>query len=418
MASYRAVPPPPRNWERPRSIWVALLVKGVSSFTQVAKPRRLIWSCGRRRAWAKRVAASCSSVISFFTLSLVSMARVRLRGSSDWRSKMDISCGRPSSVTLKSSLVKPPTMAPVWSVTLTKRLTSFTSMRKVGPSCAERTVEARKSSAQHAAPMRLRAIRSLLVRRGEALGTRFAIGPDHAVNERLPLPDGDRLLESVDQPTTGVEGLRAMGRRDDDQDAGLAHVKLSQPVDHRHVAHTKAGNGVVSQGVHLLHGHLLVGFVVEVQGLAAARMVAHNAVEHHHRAVFSALDGGDKFVGVDGLAGQGGHHGIGALRFVGCVRSSAGDRWQQAHFIALAQDVCGLRVFGIDADGDAAKGGRIQGTVRGEPLQQSGEGGALAQCAGVGGGAEPILQHAKGKNLYLHNEERIPPVCIRRARSP
>src|SRR6202035_689511 len=64
------------------------------------------------------------------------MARTMLSGCSDWRSKILISWGRPSSVILKSSLESWPTMAPFLSVTLTQRLTSLVSMRKVGPSWA------------------------------------------------------------------------------------------------------------------------------------------------------------------------------------------------------------------------------------------------------------------------------------------
>ena len=60
------------------------------------------------------------------------------------------------------------------------------------------------------------------------------------------------------------------------------------------MAHAEAGAGFGGQLAHLLRGHLFVGFVVEMQGLAAARVVAHNAVEDHHRAVFALLGRGDQ----------------------------------------------------------------------------------------------------------------------------
>ena len=78
-------------------------------------------------AWANRRAAAASSVRSFFTLPLVSMASVRFSGISDCFSKTAICCGRPSSVTAKSSRVSPATMAPFLSVTFTNTFTSLTS---------------------------------------------------------------------------------------------------------------------------------------------------------------------------------------------------------------------------------------------------------------------------------------------------
>src|SRR5580704_10774553 len=189
------------------------------------------------------------------------MARVRLRGSSDWRSKMAIFCGRPSSETWKSSFVRPPTIAPVLSVTLTNRFTSFTSMRKVVSSCAARTSGA--SNAKQAMPlMRLRGMRSLRRVYRDAFGERFARGPHRAVDKSLLLPDGHCLLQGVDQPAAGVKGLRAVGRGHDDQDAGFSDLEPAQAVNQGHMAHAESGDRVPRQALHLLQGHLLVGLVV------------------------------------------------------------------------------------------------------------------------------------------------------------
>ena len=55
---------------------------------------------------------------------------------------------------------------------------------------------------------------------------------------------------------------------------------------------------------HLLQRHLFVGFVVKVEGLAAAGVVADDAVEDDHRAVGALLGCGDEFLCVDDFASQ------------------------------------------------------------------------------------------------------------------
>src|SRR3989442_10295137 len=47
--------------------------------------------------------------------------------------------------------------------------------------------------------------------------------PAHTAPEVLLLPDRHRLLQPVDQPVTGREGLGTVCRRDRDADARLAH---------------------------------------------------------------------------------------------------------------------------------------------------------------------------------------------------
>src|SRR5579863_3923794 len=256
---------------------------------------RLIWSCSRRRAWMKRLEALCSRFRSLAVLPLVSMARIRLRGSSDWRSKTAIFCERPSSAIWKSSLVSPPTKAPVLSVTLTKRLTSFTSMRKVVvlswagrtrgtnrknrahtqptiPSGAKGDVERSRGESQENPPSAVKAargfpavtarqkprsfktlrilpewlglesggMRRLRPTDSNVVGERLSGGPHHAVDEGFLLPDGDGLLECVDQPAAGIERLGAMGRGHHDEHAGFSHVEPSQAVNQAHVTDAEA----------------------------------------------------------------------------------------------------------------------------------------------------------------------------------
>src|SRR6202043_3071885 len=107
-------------------------------------------------------------------------------------------------------------------------------------------------------------------------------GPDGAVDEVLLLPDGDGLLEGVDDPAAGFEGGAAVGGGDRDEDAGLADFKPAQAMDEDDVADAEAGDGFGGERAHLFERHLLVGLVVEEEGLAAAGVVADDAVEDDH----------------------------------------------------------------------------------------------------------------------------------------
>ena len=88
-------------------------------------------------------------------------------------------------------------------------------------------------------------------------------------------------------------------------------------------------------------------------------MVAHNAVEDHHRAIFAAFGRGDCFLRVDAIAGECNSDILPVSTHIQRIRrprrTAAGDRWQQAHLVPVVQNVLGLRVFGIHAYRDAAQ---------------------------------------------------------------
>ena len=66
--------------------------------------------------------------------------------------------------------------------------------------------------------------------------------------------------------------------------------------------------GLIGRLPHLPDGHLFIGLVVQMEGAASARMVAHNAVEDHHRAIFAALGRGHELFRIDAFAGQRGEN--------------------------------------------------------------------------------------------------------------
>ena len=225
--------------------------------------------------------------------------------------------------------------------------------------------------------------------------------PDGAVDKGLLLPDGHGLLERVDQPAAGLEGLRAMRRGDHDQHAGLADLQAAEAVNDRDVAHAEAGDGLVRQLLHLLGGHLFVGFVVEMERAAAAGVVAHDAVEDDDRAVLAALESGNEFFGCDGVPSKRGVESrLCVFARVFDLTCASRDGRQQADFVALAQHLRGGGVLGVDADGDAAEPGG--GPAGGDASEQVGDGGAVGQLERGRGCAEVVLQNAEWENDNLH----------------
>src|SRR5215469_8464741 len=142
--------------------------------------------------------------------------------------------GTPSSRTWKSPLLRPAIGAPWESVTVVKTLTSRTFTRNVGscfwafglsePPAAESCASAGTHQASNRHKTKLpRSTRACFIanqmrikllwldaNRGKGLflppnffGKRLAVRPDGSVFEVLLLPDGDGLLQGIDQPAAG-----------------------------------------------------------------------------------------------------------------------------------------------------------------------------------------------------------------------
>jgi len=201
---------------------------------------------------------------------------------------------------------------------------------------------------------------------GQVCGEGLAGGPDGAVDEGLLFPDGDGLLEGVNEPAGGFVGLGAVGGGDDDEHAGFADLEASEAVDDGDMADIEAGVGFGCQLPHLFLGHLAVGFVVEMEGLAATGLVAHDAVKNHDCAVFATLDCVDHRVRINALMGESSkcrQPRVAEDREIQIVFSSAGDGWEQADLVAGVEDLGGRGVFGIDTDGDGLQGPRTRSGV-------------------------------------------------------
>lgn len=158
------------------------------------------------------------------------------------------------------------------------------------------------------------------------------------------------MLESIDKPAAGVEGLSAVGRGDHNEDAGFADEESPQAVDQGDVAYSKAFDCLGAEQLHLPRSHVFIGFVVEVYSLAATRVVADDAVEDNDSAVFRLARGGNQSFGMNDVTGESGAN-------VWMVLPAPAGNWrQQSHFVAIAQDVPGQRVLKVDAHSNALKG--------------------------------------------------------------
>src|SRR5665213_2104915 len=174
---------------------------------------------------------------------------------------------------------------------------------------------------------------------------------------------------------------------------------MAKAMNKGHMPHCEFRKGLLGQLVHLLQRHLFIGFVIEVERAAAARVVAHDTVEDYDSAVLSAPRCCCQFFSRNNLASQGDYDWRGLI--MGDGISSAGDGWQQADFVAVAEQVGGGGVLRVHADGNAAqrRSGVLQLT---DTVEQVADGGAFRQFQSGYRGTEPVFQYAKGKNSYTH----------------
>src|SRR5256885_8954566 len=133
----------------------------------------------------------------------------------------------------------------------------------------------------------------------------IAVGPHGAVLEVLLLPDGDSALESINQPAASVECGRAVRRCDRDQHAGFADLQAAQAVHDGYIANLEFRQRLAGQRLHFLQRHGFVRFVIQVERLASACLVAHDSFESQSPAILAALQGVHNLLRIDGGASNG-----------------------------------------------------------------------------------------------------------------
>ena len=94
-----------------------------------------------------------------------------------------------------------------------------------------------------------------------------------------------------------------MRGRNHDEHAGFSHGEAAETVYESHAVNAELGPCAVGDFVHLLQRHFLIGFVIEMERLAATRVIADDAVEDDNGAIFGTLGELNQGFGVDGIAG-------------------------------------------------------------------------------------------------------------------
>ena len=182
-------------------------------------------------------------------------------------------------------------------------------------------------------------------------GEGLAIRPDRAIGKGLALPDGDGLLEGVDDPAASLEALAAMAGSDNDEHTGVAYFVMAEAVDDGDAMDAESRARLYAQLAQLAKGHFFIALVIEVESGAPAAVVADAAVKDDDGAVLRGGGVANEFLDGNALAREADRD---ELIFIG-RGSAAGDWRQQGDLVAFVENMGGGGVFGIYADSDAAE---------------------------------------------------------------
>src|SRR5688572_11643524 len=122
-------------------------------------------------------------------------------------------------------------------------------------------------------------------RSNSAFPLRLSLNPYFPILEELLLPDRDNLLQPVDRILARVERRAAVRRRDDDRDTRLANVHMAEPVNDRDTADIPRGPHELSNFLHGLERHRLVGFILEIACRLPLGVVPHDTFEDTQSAI-------------------------------------------------------------------------------------------------------------------------------------
>src|SRR5688572_5668511 len=118
-----------------------------------------------------------------------------------------------------------------------------------------------------------------------AFPLRLSFNPYFPILEELLLPDRDNLLQPVDRILARVERRSAVRRRDDDRDTRLANVHMTEAVNNRDAPDVPGGPHELSNFLHGLERHRLVGFILQISRRLPLGVVPHDTFEDTQRAI-------------------------------------------------------------------------------------------------------------------------------------
>src|SRR4051794_4668154 len=117
----------------------------------------------------------------------------------------------------------------------------------------------------------------------------LAVSPNSAVTEKFLFPDRNGALQRVNEPSAGFKGRATMWRCHDDEHARLSDIQAAQTMHDSHFSDAKFCQTFFAEPLQFLQGHGLIRFILEVHGLASARVVADHTFEYHRGAVLGTL---------------------------------------------------------------------------------------------------------------------------------
>ena len=119
-----------------------------------------------------------------------------------------------------------------------------------------------------------------------------------------------------------------------------------------HIANLELFQGLLRQLFHLIDGHRLIGFVMEVEGTAAARVVANDTLEDDGCSVLRRFQAVSDLRCCDSFLNNGAVRRLQfRLRFALSLSTPAYGR-QQAHFITIFQQRRNSRIFLVQSTGN------------------------------------------------------------------
>src|SRR4030095_14863896 len=101
----------------------------------------------------------------------------------------------------------------------------------------------------------------------------LTFNPDCTIGEELLFPDGNGLLQGVDDILTSFKSGFAMSGRDHDNNAGLADFQPPQAVHNTHAVHRPTASSACFNLLHLLERHRFVTLVLQVQRLPTLAVI-------------------------------------------------------------------------------------------------------------------------------------------------
>ncbi len=122
--------------------------------------------------------------------------------------------------------------------------------------------------------------------------------------EVLFFPDGDDVLERIDQEPGGQKRFDSVRAADGDSDADVSEFEVSESVNDPAGGDGPALASRCDDFLHLRRRHFRVGFVVECGGASSVGHVADGAQEHHNGSGGVFADRFGQPGSVDRIVGQ------------------------------------------------------------------------------------------------------------------